>query len=285
MKKYFPVFLLATLLITCVIFYRLDEIYPQSFDLTKKEFNLPDADLEPALNKLSNRTRDFIRYECKSTVRIGGQPEFVAKNKQDKLWRIDGAWYACLDDHLSLEVNNCNVLSFGINHDYSFDQEIVDKYGCNTKSFDPFVETKRFELIRKSKPIYSNAYALPVTKKWTFYRMGIVGDEKAVKLRKKIGWMATLTDILAMTSLVNQTIDILKIDIEGGEASIIFNLDMDYACKYFKQFAFETHPPKLGKYPFQLLSKLEKCFSLFHRDTRFFKGDALILFIFLTLNH
>ena len=44
---------------------------------------------------------------------------------------------------------------------------------------------------------------------------------------------------------------------------------MNYACKYIKQFLFETH-----KHDYNLLKKLELCFSLFHRDTRFLSGDA-----------
>ena len=100
----------------------------------------------------------------------------------------------------------------------------------------------------------------------------IVGDQKEVKLKNKIGWMATLQDILEVTNLTNKTIDVIKLDIEGEEASVILNLDIEYACKYFKQFVSEAHPLSLGKYPFQFLNKLEKCFSLFRRDTRFFEG-------------
>lgn len=62
-------------------------------------------------------------------------------------------------------------------------------------------------------------------------------------------------------------IDILKIDIEGPEKGVIENLDMAYACKYFKQIVFETH----RNVRFADLVKLEKCFYLFKRDTRFFE--------------
>ena len=260
--------LFLSMLATCLIFYRFDEFFPSSlpssFDLSAKDFNLQ----EPGH---SFETRDFIRYNCKSRTRIGGNPDFIRK-KDDKLWRIDGAWFVCLDDHLNLQINNCNVLSFGINNDYTFDQEISIKYGCNIQSFDPFVEATLFKSIRASNPSFSESFSLPVTKKWTFNRIGIVGDQKQVKFKNRIGWMATLDEIIEMTNNTNKEIDILKIDIEGGEASIIFNLDIQYACKYIKQFIFETHPLRLGQNPFQLLSKLEKCFSLFHRDTRFFKG-------------
>ena len=110
------------------------------------------------------------------------------------------------------------MLSFGINDDYTFDQAIESKYKCRMHSFDPFVEAELFKSFRKQNPSYSGAYKLPITRNWNFYRMGVVGDEKQVKSKNQIGWMATLTDILELTMLVNETVDILKMDIEGGEA-------------------------------------------------------------------
>ena len=68
-------------------------------------------------------------------------------------------------------------------------------------------------------------------------------------------------------------------DIEGAEYIIFETMDIDYACAYFKQFYFETHPrngqgkwevPEMNFARFTLIKKLEKCFMLFHRDTRFF---------------
>ena len=62
-------------------------------------------------------------------------------------------------------------------------------------------------------------------------------------------------------------------DIEGAEWSIFKTIDIDYACAYFKQFYFETHPrnvPKMNFAKYELIKRLEKCFMLFHRETRFY---------------
>jgi hypothetical protein len=62
-------------------------------------------------------------------------------------------------------------------------------------------------------------------------------------------------------------------DIEGSEWNVFIQMDMDYACKYFKQILFETHWRNIPDSNFEnlaLLKKLEKCFWLFHRDTRFY---------------
>ena len=48
-------------------------------------------------------------------------------------------------------------------------------------------------------------------------------------------------------------------------------MDVDYACKYIKQFMFETHK----NFKFHELSKFEKCFRLFHRDARLFMKDFI----------
>ena len=63
-------------------------------------------------------------------------------------------------------------------------------------------------------------------------------------------------------------------DIEGTEWSVFIQMDMDYACKYFKQILFETHASNRGTMSMiqtlELLQKLEKCFLLFRRDTRMY---------------
>ena len=68
-------------------------------------------------------------------------------------------------------------------------------------------------------------------------------------------------------------------DIENGEWEFLVNLDVDYMCKYVKQFMLETHTPQVNPNVFNLnleqalrvMRKLERCFLLYHRDTRFYR--------------
>lgn len=218
-------------------------------------------------------TRDFFYYECRDRRRIGG-----LKKPHEPLARIDGAWYVCFDRNLAPVTNKCIVLSFGINEDESFDYEVNKHYGCRVHSFDPYVESSRFREIRNSDPNLAMSYKIKVNTKWTFYRVGLTGSPKNVLNKNKIGWIATLEDILDLTNLKNKIVDIFKMDIEwwersqivGGEKDVLENLNIDYACKYFKQFMLETHSSNAkGNLLMRLLRKLEKCFSIFYRDTRF----------------
>ena len=96
------------------------------------------------INDFENiKSRDFLRYDCKNLKRIGGN-DTAKKNSPDNLWRIDGAWYICLDINFELDRKSCAVLSLGINRDYSFDDEMSKVYNCEVHSFDPFVEAKLF---------------------------------------------------------------------------------------------------------------------------------------------
>jgi len=85
----------------------------------------------------------------------------------------------------------------------------------------------------------------------------------------QIGTKLDLMSILKLIGLENKVIDIFKIDIEGEEKGVFEKLDMDYACKYFKQIMFETHK----NFRFDELTKLEQCFFMFYRHTRFFIRD------------
>ena len=102
-----------------------------SFQLIKEsKYNFLIDDTPKIIN-----LRDFYGYECKNMMRMGGS-EAAVKNAPNPLWRIDGAWFICLDASLNMEKNKkCNVLSFGINYDYSFDLHFIEKFGCTHINF------------------------------------------------------------------------------------------------------------------------------------------------------
>lgn len=258
--------IIASLLL--IVFYNFNMSSLNRIEIIREPCSTVDK------SKLSSiYTRDFYSYDCKTRKRIGGQQNYVEKTN-DPLWRIDGAWFVCFDGALAPVKNNCNVLSFGVHTDFSFDKEMNEVYGCSVHSFDPFLEDDFFKKIRESDPKLRDSVTLNVNDKWKFHSIGVTGievDKQVDSIRRKD--LVSLNQILKYTNLINKTIDIFKMDIEGSERSVFEYLDIDYACKYFKQFMFETHP-KMGLDAYKLIRKLEKCFYLFHRETRFFLGDS-----------
>ena len=109
--------------------------------------------------------------------------------------------------------------------------------------------------------------------------MGIVGKE-SIKDENKAGhWMTTFDQILNYTKLYGKIIDIVKMDVERSEYVVMQELDIDYWCKYVKQFLVETHPPEsrvgVSMQWLKIMRRLEKCFLLFHRDTRFSRENTV----------
>ena len=130
-------------------------------------------------------------------------------------------------------------------------------------------------------PAINNSPIIEVTEKWKFYRIGVSGDNvrgenKNGVVRQtsfnsfKIGDILNLKSIIKLIGAYQRTIDVMKVDIEGEEWNVFMNMDMEYICKYVKQLMFETHK----NFKFEELARLEKCFYLFYRHTRFFLHDV-----------
>lgn len=226
-----------------------------------------------------NTNRDFYRYNCDNQIRIGGLKKFLDK-APDELYRVEGSWILCFDYKAKPQENSCNVLSFGIRDDDSFDEVMNNKYGCNVYSFDPFVEPPRVKDIRAK--INSESSKIEINKNWYFFNLGITHLSSNDHSFWKRGSMVSLEEIISEFKLENQTIDVLKMDIEGGEFDVFKQLNIDYVCKYVKQITIETHPsnPNIPTYKlyenFKSLARIEACFLLFYRHTRFYMKEGPI---------
>ncbi len=75
-------------------------------------------------SRMTNRSACRVFYE------FGG----VVINNTDRY--KDGQKSVCLDEGLQPAINNCLVYSFGIDNEWSFDDDMA-KLGCDVYSFDP----------------------------------------------------------------------------------------------------------------------------------------------------
>lgn len=156
------------------------------------------------------------------------------------------------------------------------------KFGCHTFSFDPFVDLSPTlaDLISSNTNDgeLSSSFEIQINEKWRFYRLGITSEnfERSENLLNskllKVGDLLGIGGILKLTKLEEKVIDVLKINIESEEMKhILGQLDMDYMCEYVKQLVFVVNFNVLR---FVEVEKLEECFFLFHRSTRFSQVDG-----------
>ncbi|XP_061164492.1 uncharacterized protein LOC133173523 [Saccostrea echinata] len=159
-------------------------------DTTKKfkEMSLPSEDNIRRMNGsyISDLYYKYLmttQFFCKQVVRIGRV--------------VDGGWNVCHDMILKTDVNRCIVYSFGINHDFSFDDDMVRTYNCNVYSFDPTMKRENHKHSRKV---------------W-FYNRGIGGEYR----KYGTGDIAPLNKIRKDLNHEKVPITVLKADTEGAE--------------------------------------------------------------------
>ena len=137
----------------------------------------------------------------------------------------DGHKAVCLDNTVAPVYNNCLVYSFGINNQWSFDEDMA-RYGCNVYSFDP---SMKVESHRRSKHIQ-------------FFNVGLSGKDE---IRPVLQWkMERASSIYQKLSRQHGAvpIDVLKMDIEHSEWEVIPDmLRSGFLADRVKQLAVEVH--------------------------------------------
>jgi len=154
---------------------------------------------------------NHFHYRCENNIRLG--------------LKEDGGWNVCQDGPYQL-TKPCLVYSFGINFDFSFDDDISKKYNCTVRSFDPSMRGVTNH--RRDDNIW-------------FYDIGLSGVDNQVVANKN--WkMKTFRTIVEELGDSNKTVDYLKFDVEGSEwAALETMLKSNILQSKVKQLAFEIH--------------------------------------------
>ncbi|XP_078323088.1 uncharacterized protein LOC144622309 [Crassostrea virginica] len=129
-----------------------------------------------------------VQFHCKRVVRMGKVS--------------DGGWDICHDFMFQPSLNSpCIVFSFGIQRDFSFDNDISNTYGCYVYSFDPSMGVEDH---RHSDKVY-------------FFNKGLY-DKKMVLKRQGTFWpMDSMSGIRKQLNYAKTPITVLKMDIERSE--------------------------------------------------------------------
>lgn len=152
--------------------------------------------------------------------------------------------------HLELLGPDSLVFSFGIGEDISWDLELIKKVDCRILGFDPTPKAKEFI---KSK----NLDEWPMCKLW-FFPVGVFDYDGtahfdppqnpnwasySIKENGEVSFrVKTLTTLMLELGHELDTIDVLKLDIEGAEHRVLKDV---FASRIFpKQILVEIHGPK-----------------------------------------
>jgi hypothetical protein len=155
---------------------------------------------------------------CKLSRDIGG----VMLNNPPGL---DGKKAVCFDPKVAPKAGKCLVYSFGINNEWSFDEEMAN-YGCEVFSFDPSMGVNNHD----HSP--GNVH---------FYNWGL-GDQN--ENDQNLNWtIRSLSTIYETLSVRHDTkiIDYLKIDIEYSEWIALPNIIKSGMFSKVRQLGVEVH--------------------------------------------
>ncbi|XP_067684513.1 probable methyltransferase-like protein 24 [Haliotis asinina] len=133
----------------------------------------------------------------------------------------DGGWEIC-DDRTYRPVKPCIVYSFGINHDFSFDDDTARNYECDVFSFDPSMKTNSYQRSERVR----------------FLNIGIGGENTVNEQNWEMHTLGRLKDMLNHTEKV---IDVLKMDVERGEWPSLPEMLASQSLSSVRQLLVEYH--------------------------------------------
>ncbi|CAL4084746.1 unnamed protein product [Meganyctiphanes norvegica] len=158
----------------------------------------------------------------------------------------DGYKWVCFDN--GFKYDDCVVYSFGINNEWTFDDNMDKKKHCKVFAFDP---TMKAQDHNRSSRI-------------SFFHLGISNYKGYLTIGGKKRLVDSYRGIVEKLRHETTTIDYLKIDIEGSEIPVFQDiLDNDLnLLDNIHQIGMEIHVGKADKEGFK---KAKQYWEIFHR--------------------
>ncbi|BFZ17473.1 hypothetical protein BsWGS_20512 [Bradybaena similaris] len=142
-----------------------------------------------------------------------------------------GNWGVCQDEEYSVKPP-CLVYSFGIAFDFSFD-DAMGRLGCDVRSFDPSMGRPGYKRSRNVR-FYALGIGSTNTNSYRPKRNRYVRTPQIWKVR-------TLAAIRRQLGHSERVLDVLKLDIEAWEWSVLDNIMETNLHKYVRHLLVEYH--------------------------------------------
>lgn len=124
----------------------------------------------------------------------------------------EGGKWICGMNQLIQEGHNCIVYSFGISTDVSFEWEILRRTSCTIYAFDPSIGQIPYENLAHILHVNESSFGSKLKDRFIFHKMALGSTSGSSGIH-------SLNEHLfdAMNRLGHTFINLLKVDVEGGE--------------------------------------------------------------------
>ncbi|ROT77836.1 hypothetical protein C7M84_003464 [Penaeus vannamei] len=135
-----------------------------------------------------------LETRCNNSKPFGGPPKGT----------LDARKSVCLDERFKISPNNCLVFSFGINNDFSFEDDMAE-FGCKVYAYDPTMDAKDHQ---RSPNVW-------------FFATGISNYQGLKSVGMDNHWINGKVDrfenLVKAVGMEGRTIDVVKLDVELAE--------------------------------------------------------------------
>ncbi|KAK4014891.1 methyltransferase-like protein 24 [Daphnia magna] len=144
------------------------------------------------------------------------------KLERDFGGNVDGRKSVCLDPQVGLEPENCLVYSFGVNHEWTFDEEMA-RYGCQVYAFDPMAGLS----YNRSDKIHVYNYGLSFKTEISVQNWTVMPLKKLYKMLEPVHGRIPIS--------------YLKYDLEDGNLRVVPDIVQTGMLANIRQLALEVH--------------------------------------------
>ncbi|XP_063586034.1 uncharacterized protein LOC134763482 [Penaeus indicus] len=161
-----------------------------------------------------------IDIPCDNVTTFGGPPRGKKGSSKN----------VCLDARFGVIPGRCVVFSFGINHDWSFEDEMAE-FGCKVFAYDPTMDVESHQ---RSPNVQFFATGIS-----NYNGTKVIGMGKNWKERK----VDRFENLVKEAGMEGRPIDVVKLDVELSELDFLQDMlfNSRHVLRNIKQLAMEIH--------------------------------------------